>query len=396
MRNLHLPVWLGAKTLPQAPVFAALFMLTALPRSILVAVVPLSAHAVLGDAQKVSVLYFAVSLAGVAASLSIPALVRRFRRRWVFSLGAALAVAAAVLLSVRSAPFLAAGLAAQVYGTACIEITLSLYIMDQVPRREFGTFEPMRVLFAVIGLAVGPWLGVYLETRMAAWLPFALSAAGAGVMFGYFWFLRLTEHPAVPTATRAAPHPLKFLHRFFVQPRLRLAWVLAVGRSSWWSLFYIYAPIYAVTAGLGEEVGGAIVSGGLLMLLIVPFWGWLGRRYGVRWVLIVGYAASGAATLAVAAAAGVPWLGAALLVCAACGTGVIDGAGNVPFLRAVRWFERPEMSTVYATYRDVAQLAPPGVFSVLLKLFDLPTVFVVGGLTMLGCAGLSRFVPRRL
>ena len=72
MRNLYLPVWLGARTLPQGTTFAALFLLTALSRATLVTVIPLEAHAFLGDAQRVSVLYFSISLAGVIASFSIP------------------------------------------------------------------------------------------------------------------------------------------------------------------------------------------------------------------------------------------------------------------------------------------------------------------------------------
>ncbi|MGB0161354.1 MAG: CrcB family protein, partial [Candidatus Puniceispirillaceae bacterium] len=38
--------------------------------------------------------------------------------------------------------------------------------------------------------------------------------------------------------------------------------------------------------------------------------------------------------------------------------GIIDAAGNVPFLRAVHPHERPEMTTVYNSFRGVAQTAP--------------------------------------
>ncbi len=54
------------------------------------------------------------------------------------------------------------------------------------------------------------------------------------------------------------------------------------------------------------------------------------------------------------------------------------------------------MTAVYSTYRDVADIAPPGVFSVILKFFELPVVFVVSGLTALGLAVLSGKIHRRL
>jgi MFS family permease len=180
------------------------------------------------------------------------------------------------------------------------------------------------------------------------------------------------------------------------QPRLRLAWLLAIGRSGWWVMFFVYAPIYAVESGLDQVTAGAIVSIASGALFIVPLWGWVARRYGLRRLLIVAYGASGLATVAIALAGGVPWLVAAALVVAAITTGAIDGAGNVPFLRAVHPMERAEMTTVFATYRDVSQLGPPGLFALLLKAFHLPAVFVAGGLGMLAVSYYARYLPRRM
>ena len=190
--------------------------------------------------------------------------------------------------------------------------------------------------------------------------------------------------------------PLVYLPRFFGQPRLRLAWVLAAGRAAWWSMFFIYAPIYAVNSGLGEVAGGAIVSAGSACIFLAPLWGRLGRRFGMRRLLVGGYVAGGLTTMTVAVIAGVPWLGVAALLLAAFATGSIDGAGNLPFLRAVHPLERPEMTAVFATYRDAAQLAPPGVFSVLLRIFELPAVFAAGGAALLVLSYYARFIPRRL
>src|SRR3972149_238706 len=141
MRNFHLPISLSAPGLPRQSTFAVLFSLIVLPRSLLVTVVPLQANHLLGDAQRVSVLYFAVSLAGLCGSLSIPWLGPRLRRRWVFSLGALAMVACAGFLATPSLPGLVAGMVALVLSTAALEITLSLYILDHIPRRDFMRFE---------------------------------------------------------------------------------------------------------------------------------------------------------------------------------------------------------------------------------------------------------------
>jgi hypothetical protein len=83
-------------------------------------------------------------------------------------------------------------------------------------------------------------------------------------------------------------------------------------------------------------------------------------------------------------------------VLAALGTGTIDGAGNLLFLRAVHPHDRPEMTTAFVSFRDAAQLGPPAVCSVLLALFSLPSVFVAAGAMMLASAALSSRIPRRL
>ncbi|MDH3967802.1 MAG: MFS transporter [Rhodospirillales bacterium] len=396
MRNIHLPVWLGARALPRPATFVALFTLAVLPRTLLITVLPLEALAFLGSAQKVSVLYLCVSLVGLCGSLSIPWMVHRLRRRWVFSLGALSMASAALLFTFQAFPVFVAGMVLHVFAVASLEISLNLYLMDHVPRRELNRFEPLRVFFAGSAFTLGPWLGVYVRSHLDHGAPFALTALAALVLFGYFWFLRLTENPVVAPMKRPPPKPLVYLPRFFGQPRLRLAWVLAVGRSAWWSMFFIYAPIYAVTSGLGEIAGGAIVSAGSACVFLAPLWGRLGRRFGMRRLLVGGYVAGGLTTMAVAAIAGAPWLGAAALLLAAFATGSIDGAGNLPFLRAVHPLERPEMTTVFATYRDAAQLAPPGIFSVLLRFFELPAVFAAGGAALLVLSYYARFIPRRL
>ena len=218
----------------------------------------------------------------------------------------------------------------------------------------------------------------------------------AVALLAFFWLLRPAEGSALPGAARPAVNPITNLPRFFRQPRLVLAWVLAVGRHAFWIMFFVYAPIYAVTSGLGEIAGGLIVSLGTAWLVIVPYLGRLGRTHGFRRLLMLGFVVAGLFTLVAASVAGVPWLGAAALVMAALGGIAIDAGGNVHFLRAVRARERSEMTAVFATFRYTAQLLPPGVFSLVLYVYELPAVFVLGGALMLVMAYYCSYLPRRL
>jgi MFS family permease len=254
----------------------------------------------------------------------------------------------------------------------------------------------MRIFASAGPWTLGPWFGVYLQRSVGFTTPFAITAVASMAVLALFWSLRLGEAAMLAPMRRPPPSPARYLRRFFAQPRLRLAWVLAAMRSCWWNMLYVYAPIYAVTSGLGAETGGVIVSIGTGWIWLVPLWGWLGRRYGLRPLLAVGYASAGVLSICAAVAFHIPWLGAAMLVLAAFGTEMLDGAGNLLFLRAVHAHERAEMTTVFVSYRDVAQLGPPVVFSVLLSVFALPSVFIASGAMMLASAALTRHIPRRL
>jgi MFS family permease len=159
-------------------------------------------------------------------------------------------------------------------------------------------------------------------------------------------------------------------------------------------MYFVYAPIYVVESGLGEIWAGAIVSLGTATFFLVPLWNRIGRCYGLRVLLVGGYVGTGGLTITVALLQG--QIGVVALVLSAVAAGAIDAAGNVPFLRAVHPHERPEMTTVYNTFRGVSQAVPPGIFTVLLKIFELPAVFLAGGAAMASLAWFCKYLPRRL
>src|ERR1700722_1186751 len=377
----------------RTPAFLGLFIVPSVAQSILLTVVPLEALRLLATARAVTLLYAAAGLAGVVARLSIPLLMQLIRRRLVLSLGALLLIVGSLLLASGGVLGFACGLALNSFAFACVEIASNLYLLDYIPRQELRRFEPARIFACAGPITFGPWFGVYLQQRVAFGAPFAIAAVAAVLLLILFWWLRLTE---LMPSRHKPPNPLRYLPRFFAQPRLRLAWSLAGARSAWWSTFYIYTPIFAVVSGLGAEAGGAIASIGTAWIFLVPLWGWVGRRYGLRRLLALGYGTTGLMTVATAAAFHLPWLGAAALVLAGLGAEMIDGAGNLLFLRAVHPYERSEMTTVFVSYRDVAQLGPPLVCAALLSVFALPSVFAAAGVMMVGSAALARYIPRRL
>ena len=246
------PAVAGAASRSTIVIFLGLFIVPGVAQSILLTVVPLEALRLLGTARAVTLLYVVAGLAALIGRLSIPLLVQQIQRRFVFSLGASLLVVSAALLASGGPTTFACGLALSSFAFACIEITSNLYVLDHIPRHALRHFEPARIFACAGPWTFGPWFGVYLQQRVTFAAPFAVAAVAAMVLLVLFWWLRLTE---LAPPSRKPPNPLRYLPRFFTQPRLRLAWGLAGARSAWWSTFYLFTPIFAVTSGLTPEAG---------------------------------------------------------------------------------------------------------------------------------------------
>jgi len=392
---LRLSRLMDVRDVPHAFTFASLQGALSVAWSLPTAVIPILALDRMGSAQMASVFFFAVSLAGLAAALTAPFLVERLGRRRVFGLGGLLVAAGGVVFPFGGSIGLVLGMIGYVFGFFCLDLGFSVAFMERIPRRALARFEPLRIVFMGGGFVIGPWLGVRLNLDVALWLPFVSMSVITLATTVYTLRRNLIDGRAARQAPRRTPNPVRFVPRYARQPRLRLAWLLAFVRSSWWTMFFIYAPIFCVEYGLGEGLAGLILSIGSAFMLLVPFWGRIGRRIGLRPLLAIGYFGTGAFTIAVAIGADWPTLGITLLLGAALLASLIDTAGNTLFMRAVHPHERPEMAAVFATYREIAKVSAPGLFAVLLTVFSLPAVFAVAGAGMMAGGWFTRFIPRR-
>lgn len=395
MRRIYFPVLLKNLERDRAGTFVTLFTFEAIARALMLTIVPLEAYRLVGSAFWVSIIYFATSGIGLVVSIFLPTIIHRITRRWALTIGCLCYIGAAIAYAIGEMATVIAGLTLQVLGVAMLEIVMNLYVLDHVPRKELNSFEPRRMLYAGLAFVICPWAGVYLQIQVPG-LTFICVGLAAALFLAYFWYLRLGADETIRAATGPPPRPIRYIPRFAQQKRLRLAWILAVGRSSWWIMYFVYLPIQAQSYGFSAEATGAIVSAGLAPLFLIRVWARIGKKYGMRPLLIYGYAFAGLATLAAALVFSLPIASIVFILVAALFATVIDGAGNVPFLRAVHPHEREAMTSVYMTYRHSASLLTPGVFALVLLAAPLPAVFVTSAGVAFAMAALSAYIPRKL
>jgi MFS family permease len=380
---------------PGANAFALMFGLESMTRALLAAVIPLQAYDLLGDARNVSLASLAASAGGLAAGFGIPGLIRAFGRGRVYELGGALLVLAPALLATLTATGQVSGMMSRAFGSACLNVALALYVMEFVGKRELVRAEPRRFIGAGIAWTCGPALGGILYAELGPWAAHLVSAfCGLLVLANYRW-LRL-EAQAQPAAWRPPSNPIVNVGRFVRQRRLLLAWAVAFGRTAWWNSTILYGPLYFVEMGEGRVAGSLFVSAACAMLFTTPLWGRIAAATGVRPAIVFCFLWLVLTSAAAAFFAALPYVAAFCLLAGAVAAAGLDGIGNIPFLRLVRPAERPQMTAVFRSYIEIADLANGALYAVLLTFFPLPSVFLASALLSLAAAGLARYLPRGL
>lgn len=396
MMHVRHPIWLRKAGAPGAEAFAILFTLESFSRATMASVLPLDALRYLGDASAVSSLYFLVGLVGIACGFCVPLLIQWSARRWVYTGGALILAAAPSAMMVGTLESQVAGMLCRVIGTVTLTICLNLYVLDYIAKHEMNKAEPKRVFYSAIAWTTGPALGTFLYTQVAPEAAYATGVVFALISLAYFWHLRLSDKSPIGAARKPAPNPLVNIGKFLYRPRLVLSWVIALGRSCWWAMLFIYTPILAVQTGLGAMAGGLLVSFASGFLFLLPLLTRFLRANGLRFVLTLGFGGAGLATAAIAVTIDMPPVAAGFLLLSALFVVLLDLVGNMTFLLAVKPGERSDMTSVYATYRDVAEISAPGIFSVILRSFDLAAIYLVSGIAMLGLAKLAMTIHPRM
>lgn len=388
--------WLRPTRKPGAGAFAMLFALDSTARASVVTVLYLQAKDLGFTDRNVTLLTNVASLSSVLFSFLAPLIILRFRRRWAYTGGIVLGLAGALALATDTVTGEIAALTLRALSSVTISMCLMLYVMDFIPRHQMVRSEPLRLFSACLPWGLGPWVGVELYKAYGPQGTAALCAVSYAALLAYFWYLRISDNPAVAAARRPPPNPLANVRRFVSQPRLVLGWFIAFGRSAWWAMFFVYPTLYLRNNQVDDSWTGAVTgAGNILLLLTLPI-GWLARRTGIRRPIIVAFLVGGALTLLVPVTWHVVPLTAALILAGALFVVALDALGTIPFMRAVRSYERPQMTALFGTYVYFSDLLPGLLYLFLQGYFDLRAVFIACGLLTLATGFVAMKLPRSM
>ncbi len=394
MHERRIPEWVRHAPAPSVREFGLLAGFEAIVRGILISVFPLGMYRALGDASSVSFVYFLVGIVSLTAGLMVPFIIRFIPRRWAYTIGCVMFMVSAVLAIEGSPTAVVTALAINTVATVVTFVCFNAYVLDYISKIELGRCETSRMFYSALGWTGGPMAGVLLMELWAP-APFVISAVASFGMLILFWSMRLGNGKLITKARGPATNPLAFLPRFFSQPRLVAGYLFAMIRSCGWWIYVVYLPIFAIQNGLGEQLGGILLSGTNAMLFVAPLiLRWVQAR-SLRAAVRTGFAACGVCFVVAGAVAGWPTASVAALVLGSVWLIVLDICAGLPFLMAVKPSERTEMSAIYSSYRDVSGILTPGVASLVLLATPVAGVFAAGGVALFGAwAVAARLHPR--
>lgn len=396
----YIPVFLKhAPSTSRITHFATLNGLEATVRSILSSAMPLSVYDAVGSAESTSATYFLIGICSMIWGFMVPTVTAWIPRRWMYSLGCcfyAISMTCGITSIVTGQAWLMpVSLLTMTFATATTFVCINAYVLDYIARENLGRNQSTQMLYAAVPWTVGPVLGVWLRSVWAP-APFIFAGVAACVLLAAFWVFRLGNGKQISRAKGPAANPIAYIGRFLHQPRLIAGWLFAVVRSTGWWVYIVYLPIFCVESGLGDKVGGIAYSISNSVLFLSPLILRLSRKTTLRRVLQVSFGT--AAILMLAATLVSPW--PILTVLCAMGATIcfitLDVVGSLPFMMAVRPYERTEMAAVFSSFRDVSGIMAPGFAYAVLLVAPLAGIFTASAVTMAGCYVLAGKLHPRL
>ena len=363
---------------PKIQHFAMLAGLEAAVRGTLISTIPIAVYDALGSAQNLSQVYFIAGVITLFWGLFVPRMTQIWPRRFVYAGGCILYMIAMALFIVGQSWSVQLGILVMGMATVTCFVCFNAYVLDYVPRADLGRTQSLQMVYAAAPWALGPLSGVWMRHHWDP-LPFLVAGALAVLQLSVFLYLRLGSGRQITRAKGPAVNPLAYLGRFFQQPRLIAGWLFAVIRSCGWWIYVVYLPIYCIESGLGEQLGGMMLSASNAVLLASPFMAAWARKVSVRISLRATLAYCAVLFTATTIFAPMPGFAVVFLFFAAFGLVMLDVVGGLPFMMSVKPSERAEMAAVYSSFRDVSGIATPAAAWLILWVAPLSFIFAASG-----------------
>lgn len=127
--------------------------------------------------------------------------------------------------------------------------SFGIIVKDKSPKKKLSKNEGILYTFANLAWVIGPLIAGFLASRAGISSVFLLSAFFCFASFLLFRFSKVNDAHIVK---KSHGNAFKSFIGFFESKDRVLSYLVSAGISFWWSLIYIFIPVYMVEQGLTD------------------------------------------------------------------------------------------------------------------------------------------------
>ncbi len=393
---IRAPVRIAQERTPSGLTLAGIYGLDNISRAVISSVIAINGLEIFGNAYGLSVSLFISSLICIPIILSAGFLITIFSRKILFSISCALALISVPLFLLNTPEGFILANIFRMSTAGIIMMCISLYTMDFISKEQLATAESRKIFMAGGAYVIFPGIGTWTYANVGPESPFLLSGIFILFLSAVFWFLRIKEARKIEKPKSGYLSVRKNIFLYFRNPHMRIAYLIAVTRSSAWVVFFIYAPVYLINLGVDIQYVGFVMGAIISVLFFSNYFAQLATYLGIRKSIFYSFLISGICFSLVGIIPTNIFLGILLLVLATLGIDMLDIIGNIPFMRMVTPRVRTEMTTVFSTWRELSLVVTPGLSAVILSIASISGIFTVLGVTLIVVAFSTRKMPLRV
>lgn len=334
--------------------------------------------------NNISLVGFLTSLFTVIETLAfiflIP-IVERGNKMKLFLLSLLFFAVSYLLFSVYSNVYLVIVLGILIAVASSMRVMLTgLIVRDNSKNQEVSRNEG--VIYSLLNSAwfVGPLISGYLANLYGFKSAFFLASVLIVLSIFLFNLFRIKDNRKAEHVDGNIP---KIVVAFFRKRNLRLAYILSLSVSFWWTFIYIFMPLYIIDSGLSEVVLGLFISVVTVPLIFGDYiFAKAAGRTGFKKLFFIGFTTLGVLAVSLFFISNIYAI-LALLVLASVSVSMIEPTTEAYFLDIVNENERDRYYGIYATAVHIGALAGSLPAAALLAFLPFKSLFLFFGIPMI-------------
>lgn len=165
--------------------------------------------------------------------------------------------------------------------------SMGIIIKDKSSKKLLSRNEGLIYTFANVSWLIGPLIAGFIAEKYSINLVFVLASIFSFIAFLLF---KLSKIKDLNIKKKEDRNLIKNFFEFFKDKNRVFAYILGGGVNLWWTLIYLFVPLFIIRSGLHEIWIGYFLSAIVLPLILLEyFFGKLAGKIGFRKIFRIGY-----------------------------------------------------------------------------------------------------------